>query len=150
MVDAGPELELQTLCDSRCGLNGVAVISSSNVSAVGSYLDGGHFRTLTLRWNGSRWSRVSSANPAPGDNELFSVAALPTAEAWAVGAKGDAPERTLVEKWSGTAWQAVTSPNASGWNNILHGVTLPARGSGWAVGSAFDGTWTRTLILRGC
>jgi hypothetical protein len=71
-------------------LTSVAVISATNVLAVGadsSHVDGTAARTLVLRWNGTRWRHLVSANPggsAVGD-VLTGVAASSAANIWVVG-----------------------------------------------------------------
>jgi hypothetical protein len=70
------------LSDAR--LSDVAVVSSTEVFAVGSAAD----RTLVQRWSGSNWEVVPT--PSPGDrDDLFGVVVAPSG-AWAVGSTGDA------------------------------------------------------------
>ena len=42
-------------------------------------------QTLTLHWDGARWTRVASPSPGALDNNLEGLAVLPSGEAWAVG-----------------------------------------------------------------
>lgn len=83
---------------------------------------------------------------------LYSVAALSTNDAWAVGTYGNAngPALTLIEHWNGSTWSVASSPNPAGsGNSQLLGVTALSPTNAWAVGSYFvtDGA-RRTLIER--
>ena len=91
------------------GLFAVAVISSTDVYAVGGYLPGSGFdQTLVERWDGATWSRVTSPNVGTLQNDLLGVAATPsTGQIIGVGdymtgtyyAPG--PTKTLVEQACG-------------------------------------------------
>jgi hypothetical protein len=101
---------------------------------------GAPYRTLILRWNGTRWARVPSPSPAAhGGSQLFAVAATGTI-AWAVGYAG---LKTLIERWNGTAWTRVTSPSPPG-EDDLAGVTVISARDAWAVGQGNG----RTLIVH--
>ena len=63
----------------------VAAGPGTRAWAVGYDGGAGNFRTLTERWNGTKWAVVPSPNPSPLDNVLFGVDALSAASAWAVG-----------------------------------------------------------------
>jgi hypothetical protein len=57
---------------------------------VGQYSPGGTTRSLTMHWDGSRWSVIRS--PAPGDSStLLSVAAITATVVWAGGSFYDPP-----------------------------------------------------------
>ncbi len=67
-------------------LESVAVTSSSDGWAVGSYVNGSDTiqNVLLLHWNGRKWTAFAS--PKPGvRNELFAVAASSSGNVWAVG-----------------------------------------------------------------
>ena len=68
-------------------LFGVDGVSSSEVWAVGYIAIGQETRTMTLRWNGTAWSSVSSPNYQT-ISQLTSVVALAHDYAWAVGREG--------------------------------------------------------------
>lgn len=75
-------------------LDAVAATSRGNAWAVGSISVGNETKSTALieRWNGSRWTRVSS----PGVNgELFAVAARSASNLWVVGRTLDRPEQAL-------------------------------------------------------
>ncbi len=81
-------------------LFGVAAVSASNIRAVGevSSNTGSLYQTLTLHWNGTKWSVVASPNPGSSTNILYGVAALSASDVWAVGEYGS-PNilKTLIE-----------------------------------------------------
>ena len=70
-------------------LNGVAASSASDVWAVGSDIPSGSTtpQTLTLNWNGTAWTTVSSPNAASSDL-LVGASAPAGGNVWAVGYSG--------------------------------------------------------------
>ena len=67
-------------------LNAVAVVSVSDVWAVGSQESGtSSGQTLIEQWNGTAWSVVASPNAAVGASNLNAVAAVSASNVWAVG-----------------------------------------------------------------
>jgi hypothetical protein len=106
-------------------------------------------------------SAVPGSTPNPGRlSDLYAVAALTPANAWAVGAycishcSYTQPEtlRGMILHWNGRAWSRVTAPSP-GSSNALTGVAAARASSAWAVGFAsgsgglilhWNGTkWTR-------
>jgi len=132
-------------------LHAVAATSSNDAWAVGASWDGTERRTLTLRWNGTRWSLVPSPSPGasyPG-SQLLGVTAVSPSHAWSVGVY-DAPgrpKRTLILRWNGERWIKVASPNP-GQSPWLVGVAATSRKNAWAAGTYLDGSDNRTLIVR--
>src|SRR5712692_7912431 len=129
-------------------LNGVAVVSATNIWAVGyGPLPGGAAfvkQTLIEHWDGARWSIVSSPNPPAtfSDVELFSVFALSANDVWAVGSYDNPsafPSFTLIEHWDGIRWSIVPSPSPDSQLNALHSISGVASNDIWAVGLAGDG-----------
>src|SRR6185312_7381543 len=112
-------------------------VSSSDVWAVGfSVANNGPPQTLTERWDGHRWSVVTSPNPGSSDNELDGVVMVSSSDVWAVGSYvGNGTYQTLTERWDGRRWSVVKSPNIGSSANELYGVaaapapagTLPGR-----------------------
>ncbi len=90
-------------------LYGVAVVSASDVWAVGFYSNGNGNaeQTLTEHWDGNSWSIVSSPNVGFSSNYLFGVAVVSTSDVWAVGYVGN---QTLTEHWDGNSWKVIPSP----------------------------------------
>src|SRR5579863_1157819 len=88
-------------------LNGVSVLSSTDIWAVGS-----NGRTLTEHWNGTQWSIVKSPNPGKYGNGLAAVTIISSSDVWAVGdaATTQFGEVSLIEHWNGTQWKVVKNP----------------------------------------
>src|SRR5216683_984163 len=137
-------------------LDGVAVVSASDIWAVGSYfnLTLNSSQTLVEHWNGSHWQVVPSSNAGTAFNSLVRVAADLSGSVWAVGestnpAQGN--DQTLVEHWNGSHWQVVTSPNVGTDNNDLSDVAVDLSGGVWTVGTYFNTAHNheQTLIERG-
>src|SRR6266568_4103330 len=136
-------------------LDGVAVVSASDIWAVGSYfnltLNSG--QTFVEHWNGNHWQVVTSPNVGTDNNDLSDVAVDLSGGVWTVGTYFNTAhnhEQTLIERGHGGNWQVVPSPNAGIDNNDLHGVAVELSGNAWAVGSYFDPRTgsSRTLIER--
>src|SRR5947209_3262769 len=105
-------------------LHAVAVVSSSNVWAVGYTISSTTFYTQALieHWNGSKWSTVSSPIIGTDFNELYAISAVSSNNVWAVGDYRDnnAPyAQTLIEHWNDSKWNVVSSLNVAG---IFYGV----------------------------
>jgi hypothetical protein len=143
-------------------LTGVSAISATDAWAVGTYYNTttNAYDTMTLQWNGTSWSQITSPNPNPaGENRLDAVSARSASDIWAVGTLCSitsaqcafTDESTLILHWNGSAWSRVTSPNPSTTDNILNGVSVdPASATDvWAVGSYKTSSGTpETLTLR--
>ncbi len=132
--------------------NGVAALSATDAWAVGNACKSGcglieaAGSTLIARWNGTRWTRVSSPNK--GNSFLAGVAAASSSDIWAAGTSGGGNAFTL--HWNGTAWSIVPSP-AKGPASSLAGVAAVSGSDAWAAGyycpSSSCSTF-RTLILH--
>jgi hypothetical protein len=117
-------------------LLGVTAVSANDIWAVGFVVTTsfGSTQTLTLHWNGTSWSVVSSQNASIND-ELRAVAAVSSSDVWAVGQFiSGANVQTLIEQWNGTSWSIVTSPAAG----LLSGIAIVSANDIWAVGSFTD------------
>lgn len=133
-------------------LLGVAAVSGNEAWAVGWSQDpnGPQYvkRTLIQHFDGGTWDIVSSPNPR-GDTftQLFSVSAVSTNDAWAVGSthNGTLPTRTLIQHWDGAQWSIVSSPSPDKQFNELRGVAAISANDVWAVGYR-GGTKTETPI----
>ena len=87
----------QAIKNTLLGISGSA---GDDVWAVGFYLQDaelGH-RTLTLHWDGDRWSRVSTRGDGDLQPGFSTVAALAADDVWAAGPHGS------VAHWDGAAW----------------------------------------------
>jgi hypothetical protein len=88
---------------------GMAAVSPSKIWAVGE----GTSKTLTARYNGTRWKHVDSTSPDNNIGEFFGVDARTGKDAWAVGrlTNWDTGIPTgLIEHWDGHTWTIVPSP----------------------------------------
>ena len=130
-------------------LNGVASVSAKDVWAVGSFVVQGFgpAQTLTLHWNGTSWSVVSSPNASTGFNSLAAAAMVSANDVWAVGRflSATGVGQTLIEQWNGTSWSVVASPNV-GTDNGLKGVAIVSATDIWAVGFTITNGVNQTLI----
>lgn len=103
--DAGPGLNI---------LTAVVADGPTTAWAVGSYTAAGQSRqveSVILRWNGTRWSRVATPNPASdGVIRLAAVTATSPNDAWAVGqdaSRGWTARRPIALHWDGKTWTQV-------------------------------------------
>jgi hypothetical protein len=126
-------------------LTSVSCPSKDACFAVGSYgPDGTNPKTLAERWNGTRWSVMTSPNPIGAtDSQLSGVSCPSTTSCFAVGSYATAStfNNTLVEHWNGTAWSILASPNpipSDQGDNILNAVSCPSTTSCFAVGGYTD------------
>jgi hypothetical protein len=131
-------------------LYSVAATSADDVWAVGSMGDGTHRRTLTLHFDGTAWTVVSSPNPDPDSNELYGVTALSPGAVWAAGhttAPG-ASAQAFILSYDGTAWSSDPLPQA-GTASLLYAIAARTPADIWAVGSYADETVSGgTLVLH--
>jgi len=96
------------------GVGPVTALSPADVWAVGAgpgVPTGGfsaHPTSVIEHWNGTSWTVVPSPNPNPqGNNGLGAVAAVSSANVWAVGEQLQGP---FTEHWDGTSWSIVATP----------------------------------------
>jgi hypothetical protein len=111
---------------------------------------GGPGRTLTLHWNGSAWSQVTSPNVGRSTNLLWGATGAGN-DVWAAGEYSNGqftPGQTLTLHWNGSTWSVVPSPNPGTDGNRIYAIA----GSGndvWAVGIYWNGFFNpRTLTLH--
>jgi hypothetical protein len=145
-------------------LAGASAWSANRAWAVGGYCSAGcslggsgNEHTLTLRWNGSRWSKVTSPNPGTviggqAENVLSGVSATSSADAWAVGyycsGCGNLASQTMILHWNGTAWSQVASPDPSTGFNFLQGVSATSASDAWAVGDYCSSACSSTPLYK--
>jgi hypothetical protein len=132
-------------------LSGVDAISAADAWAVG---DADSKRpasgtTWALHWNGSRWTRVLTPNPAGAYySELNAVSGVSGSDLWAVGDYNlhfNSACKALVLHWNGTAWTRFTVPQP--YYSCLTGVSAVSAADVWAVG--FDSRGTLILHWNG-
>ena len=132
-------------------LNGVAVVASNNVWAVGQAANGSTYSTLIEHWNGSAWSIVPSPNTAGLSNVLTAVTVVSANDIWAVGYSTDNNtfnNFALTLHWNGSAWSIVPSPILD--HDILFAVDAIASNDVWAVGRSRPGGYSddKTLTMH--
>src|SRR5205823_5631221 len=90
----------------------------------------------TLHWDGSTWTRV----PIPVQRQLFSVAVLSAADAWAVGQYEPVTQRGLILHNTGSGWVQVpsTAPQS------IFDTSFVNPSDGWATSTAI----TTSYILH--
>jgi hypothetical protein len=129
-------------------LDGVRCSSASNCWAVGTYgaISPYLFQNEALRWNGTKWSLVTTPSPggtATDDFSYLSGLSCPSATScWAAGAYGTAgtPLTALNQAlhWDGAHWSLVTTPDPDGTGtgavNQLNSVACTSDGNCWAAG----------------
>jgi photosystem II stability/assembly factor-like uncharacterized protein len=141
-----------TLVDSPWSsilLNSVEMVSATDGWAVGyfQWTSGGstNRRVTIFRWDGTRWSVTSVAEP-PGSNAwLNDVVATSPTDVWAVGV---ANERSLIMHYDGNSFHTVPSPNVGTERNILRSVTATGPNDVWAVGYYGPPGTGETLIMH--
>jgi hypothetical protein len=127
----------------RAMLWDVVALGRHDVWAVGSvFVEGAtpSTSTLAMRWNGTNWTIVPTADLGDSSGQLLSVARVPGFETlWAVGSG----EGALIERYRNGSWAQIAAPGAAG----LHDVTALAWNDAWAVGGSLlaDGS---ALILH--
>jgi hypothetical protein len=125
-------------------LTAVAAISPTAAWAIGEGVAGGHFVTVFMGWNGTRWRYL----PSPG-TDLGGLAVISARDIWVVG---DSKHRTLAEHWDGSKWTIVPTPNAFKGrtrNSGLAAVGGSSSSNVWAVGDYQSGAKsldTSTLV----
>jgi len=119
-------------------LAGSTAVSSSDVWAVGEYVDSANVaQPLIEHWDGVTWSVIAS--PPTGTTYgayLYSVKAISSTNVWAVGGSyiGPANGQTLIEHWNGATWSIVPSPNVNSINDLLSSVAATGARDVWAAG----------------
>ncbi len=132
-------------------LNSVITFSATDAWAVGSYDKGisspGY--SLVEHWNGTKWSIVSSPNPASNNNVLGSVISVPgTKHLWAVGFGFDGTNtQSLIEYWNGSTWSVVSTPSVGAGSQLSSVVALSAK-SAWVVGSDYNGQGSTSTLTE--
>jgi hypothetical protein len=131
-------------------LNGVGVVASNDVWAVGQAANGATYSTLIEHWNGSAWSIFPSPNTPGLSNILEAITVISANDIWAVGYSSDSNFNTftLTLHWDGNTWAIIPSPILD--HDILFGVDAVASNDIWAVGRSRPGGYAddRTLTIH--
>ena len=126
---------------TRTLLQGVACVSASACTAVGSFGDNRTLASQTLAevWDGSSWSVQPTPNPTGNGTPVLSGVACTSASACtSVGSyqTAEGVPVTLAEAWNGSSWSIQPTPNPSGSTaTFLSGVACTSPAACTAVGS---------------
>ena len=151
------DLPAPQLSPGAVQMGGIVAFSERDIWAVGqqSSADNAKSRTLTMHWDGARWSVVPSPNGSDGPaskNNLYAVAGSSGNDIWAVGAY--APDgahfKALAMRWDGAAWAIVSMPDPGALDTTIYDVSASGPDDAWAVGSYLAGEQTdaKMMILR--
>lgn len=138
---SGTVVPTPLLGTARNSFFGAAIISQSDMWAVGSVSAGGYGNGTAIiaeHWNGSRWTLVPTPRPMPRSyvfNSFNAVAAVSMNDVWAVGTTGPSYGPTsLVEHWDGKSWTVISSPML-GYKSVLSSATATSSTNVWAAGA---------------
>ena len=123
-------------------LEGVAVVTSNDVWAVGSTatIQSRRDHALIEHWDGTQWSAVIIPDPL-GVDFLHKVAVVSANDVWAVGTyEPNLQSLPLAMHWNGRRWSQFPVPAHPTLSTVLTDVVALASNDVWAVGQAFDPT----------
>lgn len=119
------------------GFSGVAVVSASDVWALGWRFRNGVSSTLMEHWNGSAWTVVPTPSRPGQTTVMRAISAASATEVWAAGYTSPDSHpggyRPIAERWGGTSWTASFPPPLPR-RSLLLGVAALAPGQALAVG----------------
>jgi hypothetical protein len=133
-------------------LSAVQCTSGASCIAVGQYSTASATKTLALRWSDSRWSLMTTPNPAAAVSGLAGLTCSSPTSCIAVGGyfvstPTVSNEFTLAEQWDGTKWSIMSTQNVSGaFDSVLSGVACAAPTDCFAVGYSHTTLLTSTLV----
>ncbi|HTD53732.1 MAG TPA: hypothetical protein VK670_00015 [Silvibacterium sp.] len=111
-------------------LGGLAVISASDIWAVGTQSSGDQL-ALALHFNGRQWKQAVLPVTPIGAAGLGSVAAVAPNDVWAVGAQA---AHVLIEHFDGHEWQIVDGPILTSIDSNLISLSAISATDIWATG----------------
>ena len=123
-------------------LTDISAVSSDDVWATGYYVEGTQYKTLTLHYNGTTWSRVPSTNGADGTSILMGIDAFSPTNVWAVGFEYRAALNHYVastQRWDGsssTAFPSAISSDGTKESAMFDVAKAPDISQAWVVGRA--------------
>jgi hypothetical protein len=131
-------------------LSWVSCVSATFCMAVGTASNGTTGQTLAEKWNGKRWTLLSTPDTSSTqDNRLSGVSCTSATFCLAVGLVNTGPEiLTLAEKWNGKSWTLVTSADPATHANELFGVSCTSTAFCMAVGGISDGTTPEQTLIE--
>ena len=120
-------------------LTGVSCLSTSFCVAVGyNEASGRATAPLIEKWNGTEWSRMTSAEPE--HSTVLNAVSCPSSSVCV--ATGKSGSNAYAEAWNGTIWSTKSLPTPSGTEPSLLGVscgsTISCTAVGWYWGPSFE------------
>jgi hypothetical protein len=131
-------------------LKGISCSSTSACTAVGYYqAEGGEYKSLVERWNGTEWSPQTAPNPAEG-TATQAMQSVSCDSATSCTTVGTAANKPTAEHWNGSSWSPITPANPTGATvATLEGVSCTSSTSCLAAGSYnLSGGYRKTLVER--
>ena len=137
-------------------LDAISCVSASVCMAVGDYQVNGSSDSLTLAeaWNGKRWARKVTPNPASGANgsQLNGVSCRSARACVGVGSYANTSNSgglTLAETWNGKSWAiSASGNNATSAASTLQGVSCPSTNVCVAVGSETSSSFVGSTLAE--
>lgn len=126
-------------------LQDIAVLSPTDMWAVGSFGDFLYPDAAIHHWDGVMWQLVDLP-PGVGTAELYGVAAIAADDVWFVGGRNQGGQ-ALILHWNGHSVNLVTHPNPGTFNR-LYSVAAVAPDDIWAVGEFASGGVSQSLTLH--
>jgi hypothetical protein len=123
------------------------------IAAGQANFSGGEFTPITAKWDGTKWSLLTTPSPTGSvDTDLVSVSCPAENSCTAVGGydndEGIFSGEAYAEHWNGSGWTIQTTPNpGSGVYSGLNSVSCPTTGSCVAVGYWDQGIGTSPVPL---
>ncbi len=120
-------------------IEGIVAASPTDVWLGGYYTDVGKHQpealSLTMHWNGTKWSVVPSPNPSATLNVIWGIGADGQGGVWALGhyRGSDKHLHALIFRWDGSSWAIVPLRGTSLWSP--QAVAGASSGPTWVVGS---------------
>ena len=130
------------------GFGDVAAVSAADGWAVG-----GNGNGMIQRFNGVRWTTVTSPDLLGGATftwaGLAGVDTLSGSSAFAVGsASGSGGSSAVAERWNGSQWSRLSVPRASGTDTAFTSVKAFSASDAWAVGEGGTSLHRLTLAMH--
>ncbi|HEY7274066.1 MAG TPA: hypothetical protein VH502_15140 [Actinoplanes sp.] len=129
------------------GFNDVTAVSATDGWAVG-----GNGNGIVQRYNGTRWSSVTSPDLLTGGNTwamLSGVDSVSSSSAFAVGrTTGSAGSAAVALRWNGSAWSRLTVSRPAGTNTSFTSVKAFSANDAWAVGTTSTSSVAATLAMH--
>jgi hypothetical protein len=133
--------------------NAVSCPSASFCMGVGRIFKSGTDKPLAEKWNGSKWTQLTTPSLGPGQaDDLLGVSCKSPTWCMAVGWWTISPQNALAMLWNGTSWTVETVPNTNSIDdNVLNSISCVTTSFCIAVGTAGNGqlidswngsTWT--------